>query len=207
MPRSSPASARPPGRPRSARAHEAILEAALSLLAEGGAEAMTMEGIAERAGVSKSTVYRRWKRPEEVLAAAVEGLVAEIAIPDSGSLREDLLRLMRRAVALYRGPTGRMMPGLVAAMDAHPAVASAVRDGFLAARRRALREVLERGVARGELRPDADRELALDVLGGPLFYRLLVTGGPLDDRLAAGTVDLLLRGLAPDDTPERGADR
>ena len=201
----SPDSPPSPGRPRSPQAHRAILEATLSLLSEGGVDALTMEGIAARAGVAKSTVYRRWTSPEAVLAAAVESLVAEIRIPDTGSVRGDLLRLMRQAVSLWGGPTGRMMPGLVAAMDAHPSVASAVREGFLAERRQALREVLERGVARGELRDDVDRELALDVLGGPLFYRLLVTGGPLDESLAAGTVDVMLRGLAAGDSPERGA--
>ncbi|MEX1184412.1 MAG: TetR-like C-terminal domain-containing protein [Gemmatimonadota bacterium] len=86
--------------------------------------------------------------------------------------------------------------GLVSAMAEHEAVASAVREGFLAARRAALRSVLGRGVDRCELRRDIDLELALDFLGGPLFYRLLVTGGPLDDRLAEGTVDIMLRGLA-----------
>ena len=83
-------------------------------------------------------------------------------------------------------------------MAQHEEVAAAVRETFLAPRRAALREVLERAVERGELRPDIDRELALDFLGGPLFYRLLITGGPLDEVLAEGTVDVMLRGLASD---------
>ena len=76
------------------------------------------------------------------------------------------------------------MPSLVDAMSRDPELARAVREGFLAGRRSALRAVLERGVERGDLRADLDLELALDVLGGPLFYRLLVTGGPIDERLA-----------------------
>jgi AcrR family transcriptional regulator len=187
---------RGPGRPRSEETHQAILEAALEVLADGGWTGFTMQGIAARAGVGKAAIYRRWKSREAVLAAAVEGMVSEIGLPDSGSLRGDLLELMRRAVALYRGPSGRRMPGLVSAMAQHPEVAAAVRETFLAPRRTALREVLERGVRRGELRPDIDRELALDVLGGPLFYRLLITGGPLDESLAEGTVDVMLRGLS-----------
>lgn len=193
---SSPTSSSGPGRPRSPRVHESILQATLALLAERGWDGLTMEGIAGRAGVGKAAIYRRWSGREEVLAAAVEAEVARIAIPDTGTARGDLERLMERAVALYRGDTGRMMPGLVAAMARHPPVAEAVRTGFLASRRAALREVLERGVERGELRADLDRELALDFLGGPLFYRLLVTGAPLDSALARGTVDVLLDGLA-----------
>lgn len=185
------------GRPRSERVNRAVLEATLASLSEEGWSRLSMEGIARRAGVGKAAIYRRWKSLEEVLTAAVDGLVAGIDIPDEGSIEADLLELMHQAVELYRGVSGRMMPGLVAAMAQHESVARAVRKGFLAPRRRALRQVLERAVARGELRGDLDRELALDFLGGPLFYRLLVTGGPLDDTLARGTVDVMLRGLGP----------
>src|SRR5262245_31912713 len=87
------------------------------------------------------------------------------------------------------------MPNLVGAMARKPELARAIRDGFLAGRRAALSEVLRRGVERGDLRPDLDVELALDVLGGPLFYRLLITGGPIDEQLAVGVADLIMRGL------------
>jgi AcrR family transcriptional regulator len=194
-----------PGRPRSEETHQAILRAALGILAEEGWSGFTMQGIAARAGVGKAAIYRRWKSREAVLAAAVEGMVGEIGLPDSGSVRTDLLELMHRAVGLYRGASGSLMPGLVSAMARHPEVASAVRTAFLAPRRAALRTVLRRGIDRGELRADIDQELALDFLGGPLFYRLLITGGSLDQSLAKGTVDVMLRGLAPHtDTPSSG---
>lgn len=194
------------GRPRSPEVDQAILEAALDLLAESGWEGMAMEAIAQRGGVGKAAIYRRWSSKAAVLAAAVDNLVSEIRIPDMGTIREDLMALMTGAVTLYRGRAGRLMPGLVSAMAQEPAVAKAVRNGFLAERRDALREVLERGVRRGELRADIDRDLALDVLGGPLFYRLLVTGGPVDHDLGAGTVDVMLNGFAPADhlTAEEG---
>lgn len=183
------------GRPRSDRVHRAILQAALRLLREAGWSGFTVEGVAQRAGVGKAAIYRRWTSREAVLAAAVAAVVSEITIPDSGSAREDLLELMRQAVSLYRGDAGRMMPGLASAMAEHAEVATAVRVGFLGTRRAALMEVVDRGIARGELRPDIDRELTLDFLGGPLFYRLLITGGDLDDDLTEGTVDILLRGI------------
>lgn len=183
------------GRPRSDEVHKAILKATLEVLAETGWTGLTMEAVAARAAVGKAAIYRRWASREGVVAAAVEEIVSEIAIPDRGSVERDLLELMTQAVRLYRGRAGRLMPGLVAAMSEHPTIAAAVRNGFLMTRRTALTEVLLRGIERGELRSDIDKELVLDFLGGPIFYRLLITGAELDDELASHTVDLLIRGL------------
>lgn len=188
-----------PGRPRSKEADQAILRASLDLLAQGGYAGLTMAGIADAAGVGKATLYRRWKSPEQVIVAAVTGFVEEIRIPDAGSVEDDLLLLMLRAVEVYRGRAGDILPGLLAAMAACEAVASAVRGHFLEGRRAALAAVLQRGVDRGELRPDLDVELALDFLGGPLFYRVLVTGGPLDEAFARSAVNVMLRGVARDE--------
>jgi AcrR family transcriptional regulator len=187
------------GRPREARADRAILAATLRLIAERGVADVRMDDIADAAGVGKAAIYRRFRSKEELVAAAVAALVGEIAVPDTGSTRGDLLALMHEATEVYSRPVAaRAMPALVAAMSRNPDLAHAVRTGFLAVRRAALQEVLDRGVQRGDLRPDVDFELALDVLGGPLFYRLLITGGPIDETLAAGVVDLILRGFGPD---------
>jgi AcrR family transcriptional regulator len=186
------------GRPREARTDRAIVSATLELIAELGIDGFRMEDVAARAGVGKAAIYRRYASKDELVAAAVAALVSEIELPDTGTTRGDLLALMRDAVAVYRDPIhAGVMPSLVGAMRQRPELARAVRDGFLAARRNALRVVLERGVARGALRADLDFELALDVLGGPLFYRLLITGGPLDEHLVEGVADLILRGFAP----------
>ena len=191
---------RPMGRPREARADRAILAATLELIAEVGVHEFRTEDVAARAGVGKGAIYRRYRSKDDLVTAAVAALVSEgIAIPDTGSTRDDLVELMREAVDLYRGSlAGRLMPNLVGAMAQRPELASAVRESFLTGRRAALAAVLERGIDRGDLRPDLDVELALDVLGGPLFYRLLITGGPLDERLADGVADLIVRGLAPE---------
>jgi AcrR family transcriptional regulator len=188
------------GRPRDARADRAILEATRELIAEAGVYGFRTDDVAARARVGKGAIYRRYRSKDELVTAAVAALVdTEIAVPDTGSTREDLLILMREAIALYRGSAaGTLMPNLIGAMAQNPDLAHAVRDGFMASRRDALSEVLRRGVERRDLRPDLDLELALDVLGGPLFYRLLVTGGPLDEQLAEGVADLILRGFAPE---------
>lgn len=191
---------RPIGRPRDARADRAILEATLELIAERGVHAFRTEDVAARAGVGKGAIYRRHATKDDLVMAAVAALVSEeIVVPDSGSTRADLIALMREAVDLYRGSLpARLMPNLVSAMAARPELARVVREGFLIRRRSALAEVLRRGIDRGDLRPDVDFELVLDVLGGPLFYRLLITGGPIDEQLAEGVTELILRGFAPE---------
>jgi AcrR family transcriptional regulator len=190
------------GRPRDKRADDAIIAATLALMAEVGASDLRIDDVARRAGVGKATLYRRYRSKDELITTAVRDLVSEIEIPDTGSTREDIRMLMRRAVRVYRDPAGAgVMPGLVDAMRRDPQLARAVREGFLARRRAALRVVLERGVARGDLAPELDFELALDVLGGPLFYRLLITGGAIDRRLADGVTELIMRGFGSDRAP------
>lgn len=187
------------GRPREARADRAILKATLELIAEQGVHDLRMDDVADRGRVGKATIYRRYRSKDELVTAAVAAAVSEIAVPDTGSTRDDLTALMRDAVAVYSNPVAAdAMPALVSAMHRDSELARAIRQGFLAARREALQEVLVRGVQRGDLAPGLDLELAVDVLGGPLFYRLLVTGGPIDKRLAEGVTDLILRGFAPE---------
>lgn len=186
------------GRPRDGRADRAIVIATLELMAQKGAHDLRMDDVARRAGVGKATIYRRYRSKDELIIAAVAQLVSEIAVPDTGHTRADLQALMRGAVDVYRGSLeAAVMPSLVEAMSRDAELARLVREEFLARRRAALQEVLERGIERGDLRRDLDIDLALDVLGGPLFYRLLITGGPIDEQLAQGVVELILRGFAP----------
>jgi AcrR family transcriptional regulator len=188
-----------PGRPRDARVDRVVLAATVELMARDGLQDLRMDDVAAKAGVGKAAIYRRYRSKDELVTAAVAALVGDaITIPDTGSTHDDLLVLMREAVDLYTGPlAGRLMPDLVAAMARRPELAHTVRDVFLVERRAALRTVLERGIERGDLSPDMNVELALDMLGGPLFYRLLITGGPLDEDLAAGVAELIMRGFAP----------
>jgi AcrR family transcriptional regulator len=186
------------GRPRDERADRAILAGTLELMAESGAHELRVDDVARRAGVGKATIYRRYRSKDELITAAIAGLVSEISVPDTGRTRADLLALMRGAVEVYRGSLeAAVMPSLVEAMSRDAELARLVREEFLVRRRAALQEVLERGIERGDLRRDLDIDLALDVLGGPLFYRLLITGGPIDAQLAEGVVELILAGFAP----------
>jgi len=187
------------GRPRDERADSAILDATLELIADVGVSELRMSRVARRAGVGKATIYRRYASKDELVARALAMVVGEIEVPDSGSTRDDLFSLMRSATELYSRPrSAGLMAAVIDATHRDPQLAASVRRGFLTVRRKALGAVLDRGVERGDLRSDLDRGFALDVLAGPLFYRLLVTGGAIDEELACATVELIMRGFAPD---------
>ena len=196
-PEDAPAPARR-GRPRSAAAHEAILAAAVALIRESGYDALAIEAIAARAGVGKTTVYRWWPNKELLAAEAVERMVLAIPVPDTGSVGGDVLALMRVTVRMYADPgTVTLLPALVAAMARSARVAEAVRGGMVAGWHGAMGTVLRRAVARGELRADADVALALELLAGPLFYRYLMLGAPVDEPYVTAVVASVLRALAP----------
>ena len=180
------------------RATQAALDAVLDLIVERGIYGVTTNAVAERAHTSKATMYRRWPTKDALIADAIGTLVnRQMEIPDAGSLVGDLRELLREAVELYSTPrAAALIPELVAGMARDRELADAVRSGFLPARRRALDEVLRRADERGELRDDIDHDLCLDLLGGVVFYRLLVTGGRLDDCLADDLTAVLVRAIA-----------
>ena len=184
------------GRPRSAAAHQAILEAVISLIREVGYDAVTMEGIAERAGVAKATLYRRWNAKEILVADALEQIAVSVARPDTGTLRGDVLAVMRSSGGMYRDPASvALLSGLVAAIARSETIAAAFRGGFVAARRSALRHVLERWRDRGELRADVNLEILMDMINGPLFYRFLMRGETVSDEVIQASLDVLLSGI------------
>ncbi len=163
---------------RSGRAREAILRAAIELASEQGDAELSIEGIASRAGVGKATIYRWWPNKTSVLLDAfLSTLSADWPFPNSGSARDDLGEQMVAAVNLLSGPqVGKALTALLAAGQRDPAIASALRNRFIADRRASGRDVVRRGVERGELRADTDPDLLLDMLYGAVYYRLLVSG-------------------------------
>jgi AcrR family transcriptional regulator len=182
------------GRPRDAAADGAILGATLAILAEEGYPGLSMDAVAARAGVSKSTIYRRWASKQEVVLAAAEAVSQSVPVPDTGSVRGDLEAIADGLVAVFNGPsTARLVGSLVAEATRDDALADALRSGFLTARRQAARVALERGIERGEIQPGTDTQLAVDQLAAPFYYRLLLTGGPIDQRFAYAVVDGVLR--------------
>jgi len=187
------------GRPRSPRAERAILEATRDLLAEGGVGRLTVEGVAARAGVAKTTIYRRYRSKYELALAVLIDMVEQMgAVPDLGDTRRELEAFVDGAIRILAGTLmGRVMQGLVSDLAADPHLAAAFRAGAVAQRQRELGEILDRGILRGDLRPDADGELAYELLFGPVYYRLMLSGRPLDPELPERVVAALLAAFAP----------
>jgi len=191
--------ARAPGRPRDPQVDRAILAATLELLGEDGFDGLSIEAVAARAGVGKTTVYRRWPSKIPLVVDALTAMKAPTvsAIPDDMSTRDALLRAMSGFTKPHEGSAARVLAGLVDAMSRNDELAQAVRTVLVAERERGLVAVIERGKARGEIRPDVDSRVMVDLLGGPVVLRRLITGQPVNQRLAHTIVDLVLDGAAP----------
>ena len=182
------------GRPRSEEAHQAILQATLELLAEGGYSALTVEGVATRAGVGKATIYRRWSSKLPLVVEAFSQLPAFEEV-DTGDLVNDLEKMLRDYLQLFHAtPLAAVMPSLVGERAHNPEL-SEVLDPVLKGRRQPLLRALERGVERGELRSDLDLELAADLIVGPIAVRLFFTGGRVNPRMVGPMVQLALDGI------------
>jgi AcrR family transcriptional regulator len=197
----STAEARGRGRPRSERAQQAILAAAIELLLEEGLHATSMDAVARRAGVSKATIYRWWPS-KELLALDALATEWEVTAPDAtrdtGSLRGDLLAQLRPWLRQLRDtPYGRVVAGLVATAQADAEFAEVYLERFVRPRRDAMRTVLLRAVERREIPRDVDLEVALDLIYGPIYHRMLHGHAPLDERFARNVVDTIIRGVAP----------
>lgn len=186
---------RAPGRPRSTQARAAILQAAGDLLDERGFSALSVEAIAERAGVSKATIYRWWpNKATVVMDAFLEPRSNDITFPDTGSTREDLRRQIRAVIRLFK-EGGQRSPyvALIAASQHDSQLAAALYERFISLRRAAAKQVLKRGMDRQELRSDLDLDVVIDALYGALYYRLLISG----ETLTPGYADRLLGQFYP----------
>ena len=182
------AAARPRGRPRSVTCHQAILRATMELIGEFRYAEVTMEGIAARAGVSKQTLYNWWPSKARLVMEAYAATAAtRIPEPDTGSTEEDLRRLLCfTCQALGRGESslGQTLSGLIAEAQSDSELGCELRETLIAVRRRIATRILQRGMERGEIDPELELPLVLDLLYGPIWYRLLLRNAPLNRAFA-----------------------
>jgi AcrR family transcriptional regulator len=193
------------GRPRNEAARQKILGAALALVREQGLSALTIEGIAARAGVGKQTIYRWWASRADILLEALrEHASAEVPDPQTGSLRGDLDAFLATTFVLARDRRviGPVLRGLMAEAQSDEGLRARFREHFIEARRAALRRVFERAIASGEARSDFEPDVGVDVVFGAMWYRLLVGHLPLDRVFAASLAEAATRAARP---PARGA--
>jgi AcrR family transcriptional regulator len=197
------------GRPRSEKARVAILESAAELLLAQGLSAVSMDAVAERAGVSKATIYRWWPTKETLALDALynEWSPARLRARDTGTLRGDLMSLVRPWARLASSrPYGRVIAALITEARTDPAFADEYRSRFVEPRRDQARAVFRRAIDRGEIPADTKIEVALDLIYGPLYHRLLHGHAPLNERFVRDVVDTVLGGIVRGQAGEPGPD-
>ncbi len=189
------------GRPRDPRIDGAVLRATVELLAETGYSELLVSAIAERAGTSKPAIYRRWPGKAHLVHEAVFPIGAATAIPDTGSLTEDLREMVRRTMAVLTTPAARAaLPGLVGEMAADSTLHAALLERFADIITGGLAEWLERAAARGQVRADMTAADLAEAIAGITFLAVLTRGTELDPELGDAWVDrtttMLLKGIS-----------
>ena len=184
---------------RNERSKQKILDTTRELLnEEGGVRALTIEAVAARSGVAKTTIYRRWRDKWELaLDAAMIDVLPTFDDPvDVGDTRKELITFVNSAIrTMGSKPYGPALQGLVSEVATDPQLARVYRDYVVDPRRRQIQAVIERGIERGDLRPDTDPRLVQELLIGPIYYRLLFSGPPFGRNLGAQLVDVILDGF------------
>ncbi|MEM1395731.1 MAG: TetR/AcrR family transcriptional regulator [Cyanobacteria bacterium P01_D01_bin.116] len=165
---------KPQGRPRSIESHRAILKATLELLGEVGYERMSIERIASRAKVGKSTIYRRYKGKEELAADAIENIREEVVIPDTGNIWTDIDALIENAARITFNPLGKQaVATIINSASSNPEFARIYAEKYLQPRKEAFAVVIERAKARKEVKFDLDADFVFDVMSGMMLYGLI----------------------------------
>ncbi|MGW2346976.1 TetR/AcrR family transcriptional regulator [Streptomyces sp. NPDC001661] len=186
---------RGPGRPRQEHVTGAVLEAVVELVAQEGMGALTMDAVATRAGVSKPAMYRRWPTKQDLIIAAAESRVGALTVPDMGDFRAELRAVLMERVRAYRQPgVGRLLAGVIAAA----AEAGAGREAFQAYVTRVTsetRHLLERGIARGDVRPDVPIVDVTTLIASSLVFRLVAEQRVPEKELVDSVVDLIGRAV------------
>ena len=181
---------------RSARVRAAVLTATLELLRAEGLEGLTVAEVAQRAGVHETSIYRRWGTRENLLIDALLEATEQLRVPDTGTLRDDLIAYVADLAAFLASPTGHALEHTLAVAGDDPAMRQA-RERYWTARTEGSQQMITRAVARGELPATVDPRLAVEMLVSPVHFRVLLTREPIEAGLPARLVDALLAGIAP----------
>ena len=185
----------PRGRPRSKELDASILTATLELAAEVGINGMSMDDLAQRAGVSKASIYRRWPSKELLVIDALRSAMGPLDAVDTGDVGGDIRAILGDLVARFssKDRMSDVLPHLIEVATHDPALRVEL-DAYTQLRRVPMRTILERGVARGEISPDVDLDTLIDALLGPIIYRRLLTGGTIDTAFIERLMALVVPG-------------
>jgi AcrR family transcriptional regulator len=167
-------SKKPLGRPRSIQSHQAMLQATLELLAEVGFDAMSIDAIAARAGIGKTTIYRRYASKAELVADAIESVREEIVIPNTGNLQGDIDALIQNAAQITLSPLGRQTVAMIiSSASSNAQFAQIYWTRYLQPRRKSFAIILERAKVRNEIPTDLESDLVFDTMSAIMLYALI----------------------------------
>lgn len=205
IPKSRAKSSSGRGRPRDAAVDSSILRATREILDQVGYPGLTMAAVAQRAQVTKPTVYLRWPSRLQLVAEAIAEVWDLGPLPDTGTLRGDLLALLKLFIRGFsQTSAGRTLGSLIADLHRYPDLMVEFRHSYFEPRWRFVETVLNRAIARGEIADDVNFELITDTLIGPVYYRVLVRVEPPRFELQQEAVDLILAGLHVQRTRPKG---
>lgn len=184
------------GRPRSEKTKSDILNASYELLIENGFAGITVEKIAERANVSKATIYKWWaNKAAVVMDGFLNAINVELPIPNTGSTVEDMFIQVDNFVKFLTTRKGNVITEIIAEGQYDPKLADIYRNAYFTPRRNISKQILERGISRGELRTDLNVEVIIDLIWGPVFYRLLITGEVIDSTFVKELINYAFQGI------------
>jgi AcrR family transcriptional regulator len=182
-------------RPRSEEARRKALAAATDLIVERGVGNLSIEEVAARSGVAKTTIYRHWPERASLIIDTVRATFEHVGTPDTGSVRDDLLAFFGGLIrADLSGKHARLMPCLIDAASRDPEI-ELLLDRIGAERQQPVRTIVERAQARGELPADLDLEIVVGTIVGPIVFRKLIWRQPIDQHYVEGCLDVALAGL------------
>lgn len=184
------------GRPRNVEAQKSILAASYELLLENGFQAVTVDKIADRAQVSKATIYKWWpNKAAVVMDSFLDAATARLPVPDTDSAFNDILIHATNLARFLTSREGTIITELLGEGQFDSGLAEAYRTRFFRPRRLEARSLLEKGIQLGELKKDLDLDICIDLIYGPIFYRLLVTGDTLDEPYVKHLVTSVFEGI------------
>lgn len=185
------------GRPRSAQSHQAIIQATIELLAKQGFEAMSIEAVAERAGVGKTTIYRRWTSKADLVIDALGSLQAEMPLIDTGNIRTDLVVALHGAFQQVPVLYQSLVLQMIGVLRTNPDIFQAFHSRLVVPRLQRFMQMVDQAKARGQIRPDVDALFVVELVAGPMLYHQLLTSliSPPSATLAERVVDAVLQGI------------
>ena len=185
----------PNRRPGSERRHEAILQTAIELVIEFGFRAVSVESIAAKTGVAKTTIYRRWPNKAAIVMDAFMERLLRTQFPVTERALDSIRLQMHTMARAFRSKDGAVLKALLAEAQFDPELATAIRERWTLPRRKLALTVFQRAVSQGDLRPDIDLEATIDLLYAPMYYRLQRATAPLSDAYIDEIFDQVMKGL------------